>query len=109
MSTRYSCPCCGHHTFDEIPGSFAICSVCFWEDDRLQLRWPTISVGANRTSLVDAQRIYRDSGACDEHARTHVRPPQADEPLNPPGVPSTSPATTSRTGTTSNVPLGLPT
>ncbi|WP_327150156.1 CPCC family cysteine-rich protein [Nocardia sp. NBC_01329] len=83
MSTRYPCPSCGHHVFDETPGSFDICSVCTWEDDRVQLRWPTIPGGANRISLVEAQRNYRDFSACDDRGRTHARSPEADEPLDP--------------------------
>jgi hypothetical protein len=29
-----------------MPGSYEICSVCFWEDDGVQFRWPTIAGGA---------------------------------------------------------------
>jgi hypothetical protein len=39
--------------------------------------------GANRVSLVEGQRNYRDFGACDEHDRRFARPPAADEPLDP--------------------------
>ena len=42
--------------FDEPPGSYAICDVCGWEDDHVQLANPTMSGGANRESLVQAQR-----------------------------------------------------
>ncbi len=57
--------------------------MCRWEDDRVQLRWPTMTGGANRVSLVQGQRNYRDFGACDEHDRRFARPPTADEPLDP--------------------------
>ncbi|MEV0363098.1 CPCC family cysteine-rich protein [Nocardia fusca] len=51
--------------------------------DRVQLRWPTIPGGANRISLVETQRDYRDFSACDDTGRTHARSPEADEPLDP--------------------------
>ncbi|MFE1411201.1 CPCC family cysteine-rich protein [Streptomyces sp. NPDC058746] len=53
---------------------------CFWEDDALQLRWPDWAVGANRTSLVQAQQNYQAFGACDERSVEHVRLPRDDEP-----------------------------
>ncbi|HEY5835740.1 CPCC family cysteine-rich protein [Streptomyces sp.] len=83
MSDRYPCPCCGHRVLDEMPGSFEICPICFWEDDDVQFRWPTTTGGANRVSLIEAQRNYQDSGACDQHGRKYVRPPAEDEPLDP--------------------------
>jgi hypothetical protein len=30
------------------PGSYEICPVCFWDDDLVQLRWPTYAGGANK-------------------------------------------------------------
>ncbi|MFH9606643.1 CPCC family cysteine-rich protein [Streptomyces sp. NPDC017448] len=38
-----SCPCCGHRVLDEMPGSYAICPLCFREDDGVQFRRPTMS------------------------------------------------------------------
>ncbi|MGC4942942.1 CPCC family cysteine-rich protein [Kribbella sp. DT2] len=81
MKERYPCVCCGHLTMDETVGSYQICPVCFWEDDQVQLRTPDTVLGANRVPLVEAQRNYLAYGACDEHARKYVRPPQDDEPL----------------------------
>ncbi|MFH8396799.1 CPCC family cysteine-rich protein [Streptomyces anulatus] len=69
MSDSYPCPCCGHRVFDDMPGSHEICPVCFWEDDRVQFRWPTMAGGANKVSLIEAQRNYQDFGACDQHDR----------------------------------------
>ncbi|KPH97870.1 Cysteine-rich CPCC domain containing protein [Actinobacteria bacterium OV450] len=77
---KYPCVCCGRLTMGEPPGSYEICPVCFWEDDALQLRWPDWAVGANRTSLVEAQQNYQAFGACDERSVEHVRPPGDDEP-----------------------------
>jgi Cysteine-rich CPCC len=33
---------------DGPPGSYEICPVCFWDDDLVQLRWPTYAGGANQ-------------------------------------------------------------
>ncbi|MET8796768.1 CPCC family cysteine-rich protein [Nocardia sp. NPDC004568] len=82
MSSDYPCPCCGHRVFDEAPGSYEICPICFWEDDLIQLRWPTFAGGANSVSLVDAQRNYEDIGACEERLRSFIRLPATDEPLD---------------------------
>ncbi|MEU4097400.1 CPCC family cysteine-rich protein [Streptomyces sp. NPDC026673] len=83
MDTRRPCPCCGHLVFDVEdgwPGSYAICPVCFWEDDRVRLRWPFMPGGANTVSLVEAQGNFRAYGACDQRGRRFARPPADDEP-----------------------------
>ncbi|MYY03910.1 CPCC family cysteine-rich protein [Streptomyces sp. ATexAB-D23] len=66
MSDSYPCPCCGHRVLAAMLGSYEICPVCFSEDDGVQLRWPTMSGGANKVSLIAAQRNYQDFGACDQ-------------------------------------------
>ncbi|WP_123816510.1 CPCC family cysteine-rich protein [Myceligenerans xiligouense] len=38
--------CCGHQVFDQPPGSFDVCGICFWEDDAIQLRRPDYLGGA---------------------------------------------------------------
>lgn len=80
MDGSYPCPCCGHLTLGEPPGSYEICPVCFWEDDNVQLRWPTWAGGANKPSLIDAQRNFAAIGVCEERVLRHVRPPTQDEP-----------------------------
>ena len=75
------CPCCGRLTIDEI-GAYEICDVCGWEDDATQLRWPTLTGGANGLSLVQCQRNYERIGACEEASLRHVRPAREDEPLD---------------------------
>ncbi|MEW2117243.1 CPCC family cysteine-rich protein [Streptomyces sp. NPDC005474] len=42
------------------PGSYEICPVRFREDDGVQFRRPTMAGGANKVSLVDVQRNYRE-------------------------------------------------
>jgi hypothetical protein len=80
MDESYPCPCCGHLTLSQPPGSYEICPVCFWEDDNVQLRWPTWAGGANKPSLIDAQRNFAAISACEERVLKHVRPPAQDEP-----------------------------
>lgn len=40
---------------EEEYGSFAICELCGWEDDGVQLANPTTEGGANKKSLAEAQ------------------------------------------------------
>ncbi|KDN20012.1 CPCC family cysteine-rich protein [Amycolatopsis rifamycinica] len=79
---KYPCPCCGHRTYTERPGSYEICSVCFWEDDDIQLRWPDRPGGANSLSLIDAQRAYAEMGAMEYRFTGIVRMAAPDEPLD---------------------------
>jgi len=57
--------------------------VCFWEDDPVQLRWPTWSGGANKPSLVEAQQAFVAIGAKRERVLHLVRSPAADEIRDP--------------------------
>jgi hypothetical protein len=79
---RHPCPCCGHLVHDEPRGSHEICPVCFWEDDLVQLRRPT-TTGANRVSLIEAQRNVQRFGARDQRGLRFTRRPLPDEPLDP--------------------------
>ncbi|HEU4451489.1 MAG TPA: CPCC family cysteine-rich protein [Longimicrobium sp.] len=55
----YPCPCCGYLVFDEPPGSYALCPVCDWEDDALQLEFATtLRGGANAGTLLEEQQRY---------------------------------------------------
>jgi hypothetical protein len=74
-----TCPCCGYIVFDEPPGSYAICPICFWEDDEVQLRFPTLEGGANQPSLIEAQKNFRKCGACEQRFTSNVRKPKRDE------------------------------
>lgn len=58
----YPCVCCGSTVLSEPPGSYEVCSVCGWEDDPVQLRFPLMAGGANRLSLFTSQRAFRASG-----------------------------------------------
>ncbi len=77
---RYACPCCGYLTLTEAPpGTFAICPVCFWEDDNVQFDDPSYEGGANRISLIEARRNFMKFGARSEAHRHLVRGPTDDE------------------------------
>jgi Cysteine-rich CPCC len=80
---RFTCPCCGHIVFDEPPGSYEICPICFWEDDDVQLRHPTMSGGANKPSLVAAQASFQAIGAIEARFIELVRRPGQGEPRDP--------------------------
>ena len=47
-----------------------------------QLRWPDSSSGANKVSLIEAQRNYEEFATSEVRFRGKVRPPAADEPLD---------------------------
>jgi hypothetical protein len=51
----YPCSCCGFLTLSEPQGSYDICSICDWEDDEIQQRWPGYRGGANIDCLCQAQ------------------------------------------------------
>ncbi len=73
-TTFYPCPCCGYLVFDQPPGSNLVCPICYWEDDVTQLMYPEIR-GANKVSLIEAQKNYARFAASDESLKQYVRPP----------------------------------
>lgn len=75
----FTCPCCGHRTFSEPPGSYDVCPICYWEDDPVQLLDPAYRGGANSPSLIDCQLNYEQFGACEQHFVENVRPPHVEE------------------------------
>lgn len=79
----YPCVCCGYLTLSEEPGSYEICSICFWEDDETQLIWPETGGGANKVSLVEAQQNYEKLGVSEPRLRQFVRPPTSGEGRDP--------------------------
>jgi len=80
MSAPFACPCCGFLTLSERPpGTFAVCPVCYWEDDDVQERDPTSRGGANKVSLNEARDNFAKMGAADPDHANLVRPPTADE------------------------------
>jgi Cysteine-rich CPCC len=82
MIKYYPCPCCGHLVHDGGPGSHLICPICYWEDDLVQLRWPLLVDGANRPSLMEAQKHYRNAGVSEGRFANSVRRAAIDEPID---------------------------
>ena len=54
----FKCPVCGKYTFQSGPGSYEICPVCGWEDDKAQYKDPTLKGGANKLSLKEYKEQY---------------------------------------------------
>lgn len=77
---RYPCPCCAFLTLPEKPpGTYAVCPVCYWEDDETQFHDSTYEGGANRVSLIAARMNFLHHGASASEYRDRVRPPRPDE------------------------------
>lgn len=80
MEADEFCPCCGYNTLDEMDRwNYAICPVCYWEDDPVALQAPESAGGANRVSLVQARKNYAAFGACEKAMAPHVRKPNSRE------------------------------
>jgi Cysteine-rich CPCC len=71
--SRFTCACCGYQTLSDKPGNWAICHVCFWEDDPVQLLDPWYVGGANRVSLAEAQENYAAIGASELRFKSNVK------------------------------------
>lgn len=54
----FKCPVCGKYTFQSGPGSYEICPVCGWEDDKAQYKDPNLKGGANKLSLKEYKEQY---------------------------------------------------
>jgi hypothetical protein len=80
LGVRYACPCCDFLTLTEPPsGTFAICPVCWWEDDNVQFCDPDHTGGANGLSLRDARDTFRRIGVSKPRLLQHARPPLPEE------------------------------
>ena len=78
MQSKYPCPCCGYLVFDESPGSYQICPICFWEDDLSQLRFVRTTC-ANHVSLLEGQENFINEGVCELRFRSNVRRARASD------------------------------
>ncbi len=83
-TNKFYCVCCGFASLDEQggTGSYELCPFCFWEDDKTQFEDPTYEGGANQPSLQQAKKNFQTFGACDEKAKSNVKPP-GDTPRDP--------------------------
>lgn len=80
VANHQPCPCCGYPTLDErTPGPFAICPICWWEDDAVQAADPSLSGGANEVCLSEARASYEAIGAIEPRWVAMVRPPSEAE------------------------------
>jgi hypothetical protein len=61
------------------PGTYAICPVCWWEDDDLQFRDPDYQGGANKVSLRQARENFQRYGASEFEHKVNVRKPFMEE------------------------------
>lgn len=85
---KFPCPCCGYLTFEEPPGSYDICDICGWEDDDSQLRFPGMAGGANKPSLIEAQKNFARFGHSDERRIPEVRSPTSRDIRDPGWAPA---------------------
>ncbi len=78
---KHKCPCCGYYTIELDQGypAYEICPVCFWEDDPEQRADETLTECANKVSLLEARKNYREFGACEAYVLKFVRGPKAEE------------------------------
>ena len=57
----YPCPACGFEVLEDSVGSYDICPICGWEDDGVQLRFPSMRGGANGECLYEwQQKVIKD-------------------------------------------------
>lgn len=56
---QYLCPCCGQGSFSG-QNTYEICTVCGWENNRVQTKYPDFAGGANHMSLNEAREAFRD-------------------------------------------------
>ncbi len=75
-----ACPCCGYLTFEEeTNGSYAICPVCYWEDDYIPDNDIYYAGGANGISLQDARMNFSRYKAIKQEFINQVRDPLINE------------------------------
>ena len=69
------CPCCDYVSLPD-RGSYAICPICFWEDDGLDLQRLDAHSGPNHITLREGRANFAKFGACDEKAKLNVCSPE---------------------------------
>ena len=79
--TQITCLCCGYKTLDS-DGYYDICPICFWEDDPLQ-KMNVYDLGANKVSLIQAQKNYIRYGVCEKEFVKNVRKPNMQDKRDP--------------------------
>ncbi len=79
----HPCHVCGYLVFGQPSGSYEICPICFWEDDIVQLAFPDLTGGANKVSLIEAQKNFVAHGVADPAFTNKVRTPVAQDLQDP--------------------------
>ncbi len=79
MERRFPCICCGYLQFDKPPGSDEICKICFYQDDFVDIAFPTKPGGPNKVSLIEAQANFTAFGASEWRLKDHTRKPRPDD------------------------------
>jgi hypothetical protein len=64
------CDCCKYDTILN-HYDYEICSICYWEDDQYG--------GANKVTLHQAQKNFKEFGACEERFIRDVRKPNEND------------------------------
>lgn len=59
IADEYPCLCCDEPVFEAL-GEYDICPNCNWEDDPSQSKNPDRGGGANKMSLNEAKKAYKD-------------------------------------------------
>jgi len=78
-----ACPSCGFFTIeDNFYGTYDICPVCNWQDDKLQLANPACKGGANPISLIESQKLLFKKLAMELKEHKGFRRDEKWRPLN---------------------------
>ncbi|SCM92736.1 Uncharacterized protein BWINRASL_00968 [Bacillus mycoides] len=64
---------------EEPPGTYEICSICYWEDDEVQFNDHDFEGGANEASLRQAQKNFIAFGASEESFVGSVKKPTGED------------------------------
>jgi len=81
---KFTCPCCGYKNLKEKPpGTYAICAICFWIDDKVQYKNSDFKGGSNEVSLKEAQVNFFKIGANNKRFLQYVRKPTKNDIKDP--------------------------
>lgn len=81
---KYTCPCCGYKMLDnKPPGTYDICKICFWEDDKVQFENPDFKRATNEVSLKEAQKNFLTFGASSKRFLQYVHKPTSRDIKDP--------------------------
>ena len=80
---KYTCPCCGYKTLNESAGHYDICLICFWEDCPIQREHVDADGGPNHVSLRQAQKNFKDFGACEKDMLKYTYKPSESDVRDP--------------------------